>query len=99
MFLLSEVSDLKGLLAAFSDTQAQWGYYTISCVFYLYIVFTLVISSRHAAIARNSRVGQLFTSISSYTIVIWTFYPIVWALGKGTQRISVDTEILLFAIV
>ena len=26
-------------------------------------------------------------------------YPIVWVLGEGTQKITVDTEIILFAIV
>jgi len=65
----------------------------------LYIVFTLVIGARRASIARGARVGQLFTSISLYTIAIWTLYPIVWALGEGTQKVSVDTEILLYAVV
>jgi bacteriorhodopsin len=87
------------LFAAFSHHKVQWGYYAISCVFYLYIVFTLVISARRASIARGARVGQLFTSISLYTIVIWTLYPIVWALGEGTQKVSVDTEIYLYAVV
>jgi bacteriorhodopsin len=62
------------------------------------VVFSLLLSSRHAAIARNPKVGRLFAGISMYTIIVWTIYPIVWALGEGTQRISVNTEILLYAI-
>ena len=89
----------KGLFAAFSHHKIQWGYYVIACLFYLYILFTLVISARRAAIARGARVGQLFTSIATYTIIIWTLYPVVWALGVGTQKITVDTEIFLYAVV
>lgn len=91
--------DVQGAFAAFTHHKVQWGYYAISCLFYLYILFTLVITSRRAAIARNARVGQLFTAISLYTLVVWTLYPVVWALGEGTQKITVNTEILLFAIV
>jgi len=89
----------KGLFAAFSYHKIQWGYYAIACLFYLYILFTLVISARRAAIARGARVGQLFTSITTYTIIVWTMYPIIWALGAGTQKITVDWEIFLYAVV
>jgi bacteriorhodopsin len=66
---------------------------------YLYVIFTLVLSSRRAAIARNAKVGRMFSAISLYTIVVWSMYPIVWALGEGTQRISVNAEIIWFAVV
>ena len=66
---------------------------------YLYIIFTLILSSRRAAIARNAKVGRMFTAISIYTVIVWSIYPIVWALGEGTQRISVNTEIILYAVV
>lgn len=89
---------LLDLFATFTHTKVQWGYYAISCVFCLYIIFTLVITSRRAAISRSAKVGRFFTAISLYTIVVWAGYPIVSALGERTQRISVDTEIILFAI-
>ena len=66
---------------------------------YLYVIFTLVLSSRRAAIARNAKVGRMFSAISLYTIIVWSMYPIVWALGEGTQRISVNAEIIWFAVV
>lgn len=66
---------------------------------FLYIIFTLLTSSRRAAITRNARVGRMFTAISLYTIIVWSMYPIVWALGSGTQRISVNSEIIWFAVV
>jgi bacteriorhodopsin len=66
---------------------------------FLYIIYTLVFSSRRAAIARNAKVGRMFTAISLYTILVWSMYPIVWVLGVGTQRISVNSEIIWFAVV
>jgi bacteriorhodopsin len=79
--------------------EIKWGYYAISGVFYLYILFTLLISCRRVAIARNAKVGKLFTVISLYTIVIWTLYPVVWGLGDETRHLTVDVEIILFAVV
>ena len=77
----------------------QWGYFVVSSLSYLYIIFILLVPSRRAAIARNAKVGRLFTAISLYTIIIWTGYPIVWILGEGIQKITVNTEILLYTIV
>jgi bacteriorhodopsin len=87
------------MFAAFARTKVQWGYYVISSIAFLYVVLKLVISSRRAAITRSATVGKFFTAISLYTIVIWVLYPIVWALGEGTQRISVNSEIILYAVV
>ena len=91
-------SNVKGLFAAFEHRRLQWGYFAISVVFYLYVIFTLFLSARHAAIARNQKVGRLFTAMSTYTVIIWTLYPIVWVLGEGTQRITVNTEIIMYAV-
>jgi len=90
---------IKGLLFFFTHRKIQWGYFAISGLFFIYVIFTLIISSRRAAITRNAKVGRLFTAISVYTIVVWSFYPIIWILSVGIQKISVDTEILLYAIV
>jgi len=92
-------TDVQGFLSAFTHRKVQWGFLAISCLFYLYILFTLVITTRRAAIARNARVGQFFTAFSLYTLVVWALYPVVWVLGEGTQKVTVNTEIVLFAIV
>jgi bacteriorhodopsin len=87
------------MFAGFTRTRVQWGYFAISSIAFLYVVLKLVISSRRAAITRSASVGKFFTAISLYTIVIWILYPIVWALGEGTQTISVNSEIILYAVV
>jgi len=90
---------IKGLIFSFAHRKAQWAYFAISGLFFIYVVFTLIISSRRAAITRNAKVGRFYTAISVYTIIVWAIYPLIWLLGVGLQKISVDTEILLYAIV
>jgi bacteriorhodopsin len=29
---------------------------------------------------------------------LWTAYPIVWALSEGTNKISVNTEIIAYGV-
>jgi bacteriorhodopsin len=77
----------------------KWGYFAISAVMYLYVMFTLILTSRRAAIARSAIVGRLFTAVSLFVFVFWSMYPLVWALGVMTQRITVNSEIVWYAVV
>jgi bacteriorhodopsin len=77
----------------------KWGYFAISAVMYLYVMFTLILTSRRAAIARSATVGRLFTAVSLFVFVFWSMYPLVWALGVMTQRITVNSEIVWYAVV
>lgn len=58
----------------------------------------LLTAGRTAANARGATVSKFYTSITLYTLVLWTAYPIIWALGDGSRRISVDAEIIAFAV-
>ena len=51
------------------------GYYTISCLAYLAIVYLLAVSGRRDVQARDSKTATFFSSIALYTVVIWTAYP------------------------
>jgi bacteriorhodopsin len=89
---------LTGLFAAFPDTKSQkWGWYTISCVAFLVIIWHLAVNGRRAASAHGA-VGKLYTSLAVYTALIWTAYPIVWGLSEGGRVISVDAEVIVYAI-
>jgi bacteriorhodopsin len=33
-----------------------------------------------------------------YILVLWTLYPIVWAVGDGSYKLSVDGEIISYAV-
>jgi len=90
---------LLGLFAAFGSTDGQkWGYYAIACIAYLVIVYQLVISGRRAALTKDSGTRKLFASIGGFTLVLWTLYPIVWGIGDGARKWSVDAEIIAYAV-
>lgn len=90
---------LLGLFAAFGKNDGQkWGYYAIACVAYLVIVYQLVISGRRAALTKNNATAKLFASIGGFTLILWTLYPIVWGIGDGARKWSVDSEIIAYAV-
>jgi len=90
---------LTGLFAAFGSTEGQkWGWYAISCFAYLVILWQLVVSGRRAVLGKDNSTGKLFASIGGFTLILWTLYPVVWAIGEGTRKWSVDSEIVAYAI-
>jgi bacteriorhodopsin len=77
----------------------KWVYHSIGGVLFLYVLFVLFFPARHSAVARHERVGNLYTEMSGYIIVVRVLYAVVWGLGDGFRMFTVDTEILLFVIV
>ncbi|PBP21271.1 opsin-1 [Diplocarpon rosae] len=90
---------LLGLFAAFGSTDGQkWGYYAMACVAYLVIVYQLVIPGRRAVAAKDGQTAKLFAAIGGFTLVLWTLYPVVWGIGDGARKWSVDAEIIAYAV-
>ncbi|TVY85918.1 Opsin, partial [Lachnellula willkommii] len=90
---------LTGLFAAYGSSNGQkWGYYAMACVAYLVIVWQLVVSGRRAVSAKDNKTGRLFAAIGGFTLVLWTLYPIVWGIGDGSRKWSVDAEIIAYAV-
>jgi len=94
-----EIMVLTGLFAAFGKTGGQkWVYYAIACVAYLVIVYLLAVSGRRAVMAKDNGTARLFASIGGFTLVLWTLYPVVWGIGDGARKWSVDAEIIAYAV-
>lgn len=73
---------LTGLFAAVSgDRATAWGWYIMACVAYLVIVYLLGVNGRSIVKTKDSKTASFFTSIATYTLVLWTAYPVVWALA------------------
>lgn len=90
---------LLGLFAAFGRSDGQkWGYYAMACAAFLVIIYQLAVPGRRAVAAKDSKTAKLFGSIAGYTLIIWTLYPIVWGIGDGARKWSVDTEIVAYAV-
>jgi len=90
---------LTGLFAGFGSEDTQkWGWYTISCIAFLFIFWHLVLNGGANAKAKGDKLRTFFTSIAVYTLVLWTAYPIVWGISDGARQASIDTEIIAYAI-
>lgn len=90
---------LTGLFAAFGHNNTQrWGYYVIAWLAYFVVVYRLAVGGRRSVAARGTATAKLFSAIGGYTLTLWTIYPIIWALGVGSDKLSVDSEIIVYAI-
>nr|AAQ75384.1 putative opsin [Oryza sativa Indica Group] len=91
---------LTGLFAAFGSegTPQKWGWYAISCISFLVVIWHLAVNGRAQANARSQKVGSFFLAIAGYTLVLWTAYPIVWGIADGSRKLSVDAEIIAYAV-
>lgn len=91
---------LTGLFAAFGSegTPQKWGWYTIACIAYLVVIWHLAVNGRAQAQARGNKVGSFFVAIAGFTLIIWTAYPIVWGIADGSRNVSVDGEIIAYAV-
>lgn len=90
---------LTGLLTALGETRVQrWGFYIFSWIAYLVVVYQLVVRGRRNATNRGAGTARLFSSIGGFILILWTVYPIIWALGVGKFKLSVDSEIISYAV-
>lgn len=90
---------LTGLFAALSTNDGQkWGYYAMACIAFLVVIYQLAVHGRSVAQSKGSQTGNFFTAIGAFTLVLWTVYPIIWGVGEGANILSVDGEILGYAI-
>jgi len=90
---------LTGLFAALVEKNSvKWGWYAMACLAYLVILYILIIPGRRSASTVSSSTYKLFTAIGTFTIVLWTMYPIVWGVADGARLVSVDAEIMAYAV-
>jgi bacteriorhodopsin len=91
---------LTGLFAAFGSEHnpQKWGWYTISCIAFLVVVWHLVVNGGAATKARGSSLGKFYGSISAYTILIWLVYLIIWGVASGGRVLNVNQEIIAYAV-
>jgi len=102
--LVAVVADLimilSGFFAAYGHTDGQtWGWYTWAVIAFLVIVYQLASNGRVAVANKDSKTKAFYGSIAGFTLLVWAVYPIIWALAEGAHIISVDTEIIAYAVI
>lgn len=67
---------LTGLFAALGDFEVQrWGWYAIGCISYLTIIYQLAYKGRNAVADKDNRTKAFFGTLSLFTLIVWTIYP------------------------
>ncbi|KAK3305980.1 uncharacterized protein B0T15DRAFT_533967 [Chaetomium strumarium] len=91
---------LTGLFAAFAaeHTAQKWGWFAISALSYLFVVWHVALNGMRSVSNKTARVKKLWASLATYVLVLWAAYPIVWGITTLARRTNVDTEIIIFAI-
>ncbi|EON62542.1 hypothetical protein W97_01766 [Coniosporium apollinis CBS 100218] len=91
---------LTGLFAAFGaeSNPQKWGWYTISCIAYLVVIWHLALHGRAMAMSKGGNVARFFGALAAFTLILWTAYPIVWGFADGARRVSIDAEIMCYAV-
>jgi len=91
---------LTGLFAAYGSegTPQKWGWYTIGCIAYIFVIWHLALNGGNAATNKGPNLRSFFVLLGGYTLLLWTAYPIVWGFADGARRVSVDGEIIAYAV-
>jgi halorhodopsin len=72
---------VTGLAAALitSGVLYRWGFYVISCAFFLVVLYALL--TEWPAAATQAGTDEIFGTLRILTVVLWLGYPIIWAVG------------------
>lgn len=79
--LMAVAADLimvfSGLFAALGRerTVQRWGWYTITCIAFLFVIWHVAVHGTRAVRERSDRVGKLFGSLIAYIFILWAIYP------------------------
>jgi bacteriorhodopsin len=98
IIFLDLVMVITGLLGGLISSSYKWGFFAFGCLAYVGILLELLGPVRAAATRVSSETGSLFDQLAYWTLGLWTAYPVVWGLAEGAHIISLQTEIVLYAI-
>lgn len=97
--LLSDVGMIvTGLIGAFITDETKWAWFVFACVLQAIVALELFGPARSNALAVSQKQGNIYMTGLLYLIIVWSVYPIVWALETGTHYISPSSAAFVYAI-
>merc|ERR1719200_78793 len=75
-----------GCVGAQTPEGQKWYFFIIGMLCYFHVVQTLLKYNKSNKFGEAAR--ALYNKVAMLTIVLWTFYPIVWILAEGTRMVS-----------
>lgn len=88
---------VTGLISALVG-KGQWVWFTVGCIAMVAVFVGLLVPGKKCAFARSDSVGKSYTGLVISLLVLWTAYPIVFALAEGTGKISPNKEVFFYGI-
>lgn len=94
---LDAVMIAMALGANFVEGGAKYGLFVLATLVYAALMYYLVGGITSAVAARPPPVVALFEKLRNITVIIWSFYPVVWILGPAALGVlDPPTKVLLF---
>lgn len=93
-----EVMVVTGLIGALTQTTYKWGFFTIGCVAFFFVVYEILIDGRRHAAALGGAPKKAFNLGGVWLIGLWFLYPIAWGLCEGGNVIHPDSEAIFYGI-
>jgi len=86
-----------GIAASATTGTLSWALFGVGGVAYVALVYGLLVTLPQSASAAGDRVRAVFGTLRNITVVLWTLYPVVWALAPtGLGLVTPATEMLVF---
>jgi len=85
-----------GVVGGATPGYKKWIFWVIACCCFMHVVGVLMKylpSEKHGPAAR-----KLYGQVAWLTIILWTFYPIVWVLAEGGHIVNCTTEAGLYMV-
>ncbi|KAH7166351.1 hypothetical protein EDB81DRAFT_284595 [Dactylonectria macrodidyma] len=91
---------LTGWFSALGHTHTaqKWGWYAISCVSFLFVIWHIAVQGTRVGSNRDNAVTKLFGSLAAFSAILWVVYLVVWGVSAGAKKTTVDTEIITYAV-
>merc|ERR1712039_442751 len=85
-----------GCVGAQTPFSMRWLFFIVSMLCFVHVVQVLL---KYNKSTKNGEAAQkLYQKLSALTIVLWSFYPLVWVVAEGTRLISPSLEACCYMI-
>ena len=75
-------------------TTVKWFWFLFGMAMFLPVIYSLARTFRETVITRKDpEMIELYGKIAWLTIIMWSFYPVVWLFSEGFASFSVSFEV------
>ncbi|KAI5308872.1 hypothetical protein KEM55_004654 [Ascosphaera atra] len=81
-----------------AEEKYKWGWFIIAILSYLVMFYQGLLNARRTVAGKDARTKNFFSLVAGSYYVLVLAYPVVFALGPYSHRISVNSEVIIFSI-